>query len=158
MADDEAARSTELNETLRLLREEMSHLVKTVPGPMASVSLRAGETSLKISWPHTAVAAGVLPPPADGPGGDEPPPADELTEVRAEIVGTFYVSPEPGATPFVEVGTRVEQGQTIGILEAMKLMNPVTAACAGEVAEVLVGDAEPVEFDQTLFRIRQEQS
>jgi acetyl-CoA carboxylase biotin carboxyl carrier protein len=66
-------------------------------------------------------------------------------------VGTFYVSPSPGAEPFVRVGDEVEPGQTLGIVEAMKLMNPIVADAAGVVAEVRIGDAESVEYDQVLF-------
>ncbi|HJX44789.1 MAG TPA: biotin/lipoyl-containing protein, partial [Geodermatophilus sp.] len=71
--------------------------------------------------------------------------------VRAPLVGTFYVSPSPGAEPFVRVGDEVEPGQTLGIVEAMKLMNPIVADAAGVVAEVRIGDAESVEYDQVLF-------
>ena len=73
--------------------------------------------------------------------------------VVAPMVGTFYRAAEPGATPFVEVGDLVEPGQVIGIVEAMKLMNHITAEHAGKVAEVLVGNGEPVEFDQPLIAL-----
>ncbi len=158
---DESTKAAGLNETLRLLREEVSSLVKTVPGPMASVSLRAGETALEIRWDNQVPALPV--PHAAGPGTTAPDAElstvdDGIVEIAAALVGTFYVAASPGAPPFVEVGDRVEQGQTVGIVEAMKLMNPVAADCAGEVVEILARDAEPVEFGQVLVRIRVEES
>ncbi len=69
------------------------------------------------------------------------------------MVGTFYGSPKPGADPFVSVGAMVEPGQTIGLIEAMKLFNPITAECGGVVTEILVRDAEPVEYGQPLMTL-----
>jgi biotin carboxyl carrier protein len=70
------------------------------------------------------------------------------------MVGVFYRSPEPGAPPFVEVGARVEEGATLGLVEVMKMFNGVTAPVSGEVVEVLAGNDEFVEFGQPLFRLR----
>ncbi|GAB3744467.1 acetyl-CoA carboxylase biotin carboxyl carrier protein [Microlunatus parietis] len=147
--------------TLRLLREEVSSLVKTVPGPVSRVSVRAGECSLEVTWADPAPVlpdGGPAPAPAARPVAavpveDEPEPDGEV--IPAPLVGTFYVAPEPGASPFVRPGDRVEAGQTIGIIEAMKLMNPVAADRPGEVVEVLVADAAPVEFGQPLVRVRE---
>lgn len=79
-----------------------------------------------------------------------------LHEVRSPVVGTFYRAPVPGEEPYVEVGDRVEVGQTLCIVEAMKLMNEIPADSSGEVTEVLVENAKGVEYDQPLFRIRPE--
>jgi acetyl-CoA carboxylase biotin carboxyl carrier protein len=79
------------------------------------------------------------------------PPGLEL--VRAPMVGTFYRAPEPGAPPFVAPGARVEPDTVVGIIEVMKLMNSIPAGCAGVVTNVLVGNAEPVEFGQPLVAI-----
>lgn len=91
------------------------------------------------------------------PAADEaaPPdePAEELFEVRSPMVGTFYQAPKPDADPFVSVGDRVEQGQTLCILEAMKLMNELESEVAGVVREIAVENGEPVEYGQLLFRI-----
>jgi len=73
--------------------------------------------------------------------------------VRAPMVGTFYRSPSPGAKPFVEVGQTVKQGQTLCIIEAMKMLNQIEADRNGVVAEILVENGQPVEFDQPLFAI-----
>jgi acetyl-CoA carboxylase biotin carboxyl carrier protein len=76
-----------------------------------------------------------------------------LLDVKSPMVGTFYRAPAPEAPPYVEVGTRVSKGQTLCILEAMKLMNELESEVEGVVREVLVENAEPVEYGQVLFRI-----
>lgn len=76
-----------------------------------------------------------------------------LTDVKSPMVGTFYRAPAPEAPPYVEVGTRVSKGQTLCILEAMKLMNELESEVEGVVRQVLVENAEPVEYGQVLFRI-----
>jgi acetyl-CoA carboxylase biotin carboxyl carrier protein len=76
-----------------------------------------------------------------------------LVEVKSPMVGTFYRSPEPGAEPYVKAGTRVASGQTLCIIEAMKIMNELESEVSGVVREVLVEDAQPVEFGQVLFRV-----
>jgi acetyl-CoA carboxylase biotin carboxyl carrier protein len=76
-----------------------------------------------------------------------------LVEVKSPMVGTFYRAPAPEAPPYVEVGTRVTKGQTLCILEAMKLMNELESEFEGVVRQVLVENAEPVEYGQVLFRI-----
>ena len=88
----------------------------------------------------------------------EPVPAektdDGLHEVLSPMVGTFYRSPSPEADPFVSEGDRIESGQTVCIIEAMKIMNEIPADVQGEVVEILVGDGQPVEYNQALFKIR----
>ncbi len=76
-----------------------------------------------------------------------------LIEVKSPMVGTFYRSPEPGAEPYVKAGSRVSSGQTLCIIEAMKIMNELESEVSGVVREVLVEDAQPVEFGQVLFRV-----
>jgi len=78
---------------------------------------------------------------------------DDLVEVVAPIVGTFYSSPSPDSPPYVEVGDRVKAGSVMCIIEAMKLMNEIEAEVAGVVREVLVENDDPVEYGQVLFRI-----
>ena len=88
----------------------------------------------------------------------EPAPAektdDDLREVLSPMVGTFYRAASPEADPFVREGDRIESGQTLCIIEAMKIMNEIPADVQGEVVEILVGDAQPVEYNQALFKIR----
>jgi acetyl-CoA carboxylase biotin carboxyl carrier protein len=81
------------------------------------------------------------------------PPAAHLKEIRSPMVGTFYKAPEPGAEPYIKVGNRVTPGQTVCIIEAMKIMNEIEAEVAGVVREISVEDAQPVEFGQVLFRV-----
>ena len=87
-------------------------------------------------------------------GVEERAAHDGLVEVTAPMVGTFYRSSSPGALAFVEVGSEVEEGSQLCILEVMKLMHSVTAGVRGVVAEVCVENAAPVEFGEVLFRIR----
>ncbi len=139
------------------------------------VRVSSGELSVELEWrpaehaatspivvPATVTPAGpVLTGNGHGPIGPAPVPprhndgpaldAEERFQIRSPMVGTFYRAPEPGARPFVEVGTLVEEGTQVAILEAMKLMNPLEADRRGRVTEILVEDASPVEYDQPLF-------
>ena len=84
-----------------------------------------------------------------------PPGRSELTEITAPMVGTFYRAAAPGEEPFVEVGSNVKFGQTICILEAMKLMNEIESEFNAEIVEILVENGTPVEFGQVLMRVKQ---
>ncbi|MDE2721029.1 acetyl-CoA carboxylase biotin carboxyl carrier protein [Candidatus Palauibacter polyketidifaciens] len=106
--------------------------------------------------PAAAVGSGeVAPTPAAAPDSlpAEAAPASGLFEVLSPMVGTFYRAPAADADPFVSVGDRVEAGQTLCILEAMKLMNELQSDVAGVVREIAVENAEPVEYGALLFRI-----
>jgi acetyl-CoA carboxylase biotin carboxyl carrier protein len=85
-----------------------------------------------------------------------PPPsaADDLHVIKSPIVGTFYAAPNPEAGPFVKVGDTVEAGQTVCIIEAMKLMNEIEADISGEVVRILVENGQPVEYGESLFALR----
>ncbi len=110
---------------------------------------------LLASAPATAHAAPPAPAPlatsAVAPAAD---PDAGLHIVKSPIVGTFYGSPSPGSAPFVSPGDRVEKGQVICIVEAMKLMNEIEADAAGEIVKCLVTNGQPIEFGQPLFAIR----
>ena len=84
-----------------------------------------------------------------------PPGRPDLTEITSPMVGTFYRAAAPGEDPFVELGTKVEVGQTICILEAMKLMNEIESEFNAEIVEILVENGTPVEFGQVLMRVKQ---
>jgi acetyl-CoA carboxylase biotin carboxyl carrier protein len=89
------------------------------------------------------------------PAPAEAAPAEEVAgnAVKSPMVGTAYLSPEPGAAPFISVGKAVKAGDTLCIVEAMKVMNPITAPAGGVVKQILVSDGQPVEFDQPLVII-----
>lgn len=100
-----------------------------------------------------AAAPPAAPPaPAPAPAGAAASPGDSAPAgaVTAPMVGTAYLAPEPGADPFIRVGTAVEEGQTLLILEAMKTMNPIPAPRGGVVRGILVEDGEPVEYEAPL--------
>ena len=84
-----------------------------------------------------------------------PPGRSDLTEITSPMVGTFYRAAAPGEDPFVEVGSNIKVGQTICILEAMKLMNEIESEFNAEIVEILVENGTPVEFGQVLMRVKQ---
>ena len=98
-----------------------------------------------------AEGAPVIVPDSEAPAAAAP--ARKLLEVKSPMVGTFYRAPEPGAAPYVSEGGRVEKGQGLCIIEAMKIMNEIESEYTGVVREVCVADAHPVEYGQVLFRI-----
>ncbi len=133
--------------------------------PSASVSSPSGPAAPQPT-PFTSVAAPAASPaaPADvapavsAPTAPEAPAAPAKaasvgTPVKAPIVGTFYASSSPEAAPFVKIGDSVSAGQVLCIIEAMKLMNEIEAETGGVVREILVKNADPVEYGQTLFVI-----
>ena len=97
-----------------------------------------------------AAAATPAPAAAAAPAEAAPAAADTANAIKSPMVGTCYLSPEPGADNFVKVGDKVKAGDTLLIVEAMKVMNPITATAAGTVKAILVENAQPVEFDQPL--------
>ena len=114
--------------------------------------LEAVPPAATASAPAAAPSAATAPPAA----GAEPrqlEPDSDLVRVVSPMVGTFYRSSSPDAPPFVEVGGQVSPGQTLCIIEAMKLMNEIPSEVAGSVRKILVENAQPVEFGQTLFLI-----
>ena len=107
--------------------------------------------------PQNALPPGRLTPAEGMQVMDEPSRSEPKTaagiEVKSPMVGTFFGAPEAGAKPYVSVGSRVSKGQTLCIIEAMKIMNEIESEVAGIVTEVLSADAQPVEYGQPLFRI-----
>jgi len=115
------------------------------------VSREAGGAVVMPAGPAGAVHYAAVPGAAAAAEGAAP--ATRLVEVKSPMVGTFYRAPEPGADPYVKPGTRVTPGQTLCIIEAMKIMNELESEVSGVVRECLVEDAQPVEFGQVLFRV-----
>ena len=116
-----------------------------------------GQTVVASAAAAPLVAA--VPPQAAPAETTSPPPAaastrSDLQDITAPMVGTFYRAPAPGEPSFIEVGNRVDVGQTVCILEAMKLMNELESEVSGEVVEILVDNGTPVEFGQVLMRVK----
>ena len=123
------------------------------------------------SGDHVVVSQGAMPSgvPAAAPAGSAtaftergsgrtegvaaPPTTAQLLEIKSPMVGTFYGAPQPGADPYMKVGSRVATGQVVCIIEAMKIMNEIESEVQGVVKEVCLESAQPVEFGQTLFRV-----
>jgi acetyl-CoA carboxylase biotin carboxyl carrier protein len=142
---------------------------------ISELEVKEGEESVRIARYPTGQSmpmmhyAPSLPPPAPAPAAPAPaagaaPRAEKTAAekilavttghvVKSPMVGTFYRAPSPGAKPFVEVGQTVKQGQTICIIEAMKMLNQIEADASGVIAEILVENEQPVQFDQPLFVI-----
>ena len=147
---------------------------------IAEIEITEGEESVRISRyaagapvaaapivtaaPAPAAPAPATPPPAAAPAAptpaEAPAPAAEAVdedgfEVTAPMVGTFYSSSSPGAAPYVQVGDRVNEGDTLCIIEAMKMMNQIEADVAGVIKSIRIQNGEPVEFGQVLYVIDQ---
>jgi acetyl-CoA carboxylase biotin carboxyl carrier protein len=130
---------------------------------IAEIEITEGEESVRISrYPVTGPAAmqAAMPTMAAAPAAAAPAapiaPIEQPSQghrVTAPMVGTYYGSPAPGAKAFVELGTRVEVGDTLCIIEAMKMMNQIEAETAGTVVSILAENGEPVEYGQPLFII-----
>jgi acetyl-CoA carboxylase biotin carboxyl carrier protein len=114
-------------------------------------------TSATPSYPPAvvlpAVAPAVVVPGPEAAAAPRLAPPPPLKEIKSPMVGTWYKAPEPGADPYVKAGSRVTAGQTVCIIEAMKIMNEIEAEITGVIREVCVEDAQPVEFGQVLFRV-----
>ena len=114
---------------------------------------RAGNISLPTATPPPTPLQSVQSPEAQPPAQPSETTPSHLHDVEAPMVGTFYRSSSPDAAPFVEVGTNVKKGEPLCIIEAMKMMNHIEAPVGGTVEAILVENAEPVEFGQTIIRI-----
>jgi acetyl-CoA carboxylase biotin carboxyl carrier protein len=117
-----------------------------VPAAVPRLSPAQGVPAYTDGEPGTGASA-----PAAAPAAE--PPKSAGLEVKSPMVGTYYKSPEPGAKAYVSVGDRVAKGQIVCIIEAMKIMNEIESEYAGVVREILVEDAQPVEYGQVLFKI-----
>ncbi|ARS27054.1 acetyl-CoA carboxylase biotin carboxyl carrier protein [Sphingomonas sp. KC8] len=115
------------------------------------VARKAAPVAAPVSYAPAPVAAPAAPAAAVAAPVAEAAPADHPGVVKSPMVGTTYLAAEPGAAPFVSPGDKVSAGQTLLIVEAMKVMNPITAPRGGTVKQVLVENGQPVEFDQPLL-------
>jgi acetyl-CoA carboxylase biotin carboxyl carrier protein len=169
MQDD---RHTHERQVLADLREHTRMLAEELPAPLLRIRVCSGDALIEVEWQQPATAPPADPPVSGGvalvapstngigpvPSADagSPAPAPDGTDshvVTSPMVGTFYSGPEPGADAFVSVGDTITSGQVVGIIEAMKLMNPIVSDISGVVTELHVENAEAVEFGQPLISL-----
>ncbi|GAB5347804.1 acetyl-CoA carboxylase biotin carboxyl carrier protein [Alteriqipengyuania sp. 357] len=155
-----SGRKTKMNVDIELVRELAELLSET---GLSEIEVEDGERKLRVARElhvagYAAPAPQALAPaaapaaaPAEAPQASSGP--DLANAVPSPMVGTVYLAPEPGAADFISVGASVKEGQTLLIVEAMKVMNPITAPRSGTVKAILVDNAQPVEFDQPLVVI-----
>lgn len=129
---------------------------------LSEIEIKEGEESIRLSRASAATSVAPAPvsltpslnPPAPQPvAAAEEPPIPEGHVIKSPMVGTFYAAPKPGAEPFVEIGSDVQAGDTLCVLEAMKIFNPIEADRAGTIAAILKENGDPVEYGETLFII-----
>ncbi|MCC6924717.1 MAG: acetyl-CoA carboxylase biotin carboxyl carrier protein [Novosphingobium sp.] len=149
-----------MNIDSKLVRELAELLAET---GLSEIEVEDGDRKIKVARQMTAVAAPAMVHAAPAAAPAVPLPAAAAPEpvaaaidpnaLKSPMVGTAYLSPEPGAAQFIEVGKQVKAGDTLLIIEAMKVMNPITADKAGTIKAILVENAQPVEYDQPLVVI-----
>jgi acetyl-CoA carboxylase biotin carboxyl carrier protein len=127
---------------------------------LTEIELAEGDSRIRVARQPQPVLASIptLAPAPAGPAATDEGAGHTATEdhpgaVRAPMVGTVYLTPEPGAPPFITVGAEVREGQTLLIIEAMKVMNPIRAARSGRIAKLLVANGDPVEYGELLLII-----
>ena len=132
---------------------------------LSAIEIAEGENRVRIeravAAPAAVPAVVSMPAPMAAPTAPAPAPATEETnvdfnrtrEIKSPMVGVFYAAPSPDAKPFVEVGSKVKKGDIVCIVEAMKLMNEITAEFDGEVVDICVHNGDVVEYGQTLFKL-----
>jgi len=161
MSRTEEGKPMELHEIKELIKLIDQTDIAEVSLESAGVKVAIRKAGARVQSAGESVPAAAPAPAPSAPAASPPAQAEEkeatagLTAVTAPMVGTFYRSPAPDAAPFVQVGDVVHKGQTLCIIEAMKLMNEIESEVAGEVVEIAVENATPVEYGQTLFLIRE---
>ena len=119
---------------------------------LTEIEYAVGEQRIRVARGGPAATMALsLPGASAAPAGAPPPPSEAPGTIKAPMVGTAYLAPQPDAPPFVKVGDQVREGQPLLIIEAMKVMNQIPAPRAGRVTRILVGDGAPVEYGQPLL-------
>ena len=153
------SRSSGMNIDSKLVRELAELLDET---GLTEIEVEDGDRKIKVARHAAAVhmsaaptvsAAAPAPSPAVPLAAAAPEPTVDANALKSPMVGTCYLSAEPGSAAFITVGQQVKAGDTLLIIEAMKVMNPITAAAAGTIKAILVENAQPVEYDQPLVVI-----
>ena len=159
MGDDKHSRDAGMAIDTALVRELAELLAET---GLTEIEVEDGTRKIKVSRASSVAAApthyaapapAAAPPPAAQAAAAAPAAPDHADAVKSPMVGTVYLSAEPGSAAFVSVGQTVSEGDTLVIIEAMKVMNPITATSSGTVKAILVENAQPVEYDQPLIVI-----
>ena len=152
MADDKDGPSMRVDSAL--LRELAAMLSAN---DLTEIEVEDGDRKIKVRRDAAPVMAYAPAPAAAAlaaaPVAAEVAPAAAVDAVKSPMVGTAFLSPEPGAKPFITVGAPIKKGETLMIIEAMKVMNPILAPKAGKITQILIADSQPVEFDQPLVVI-----
>ncbi len=152
MADDKDGPSMRVDSAL--LRELAAMLSAN---DLTEIEVEDGDRKIKVRRDAAPVMAYAPAPAAAAlaaaPVAAEVAPAAAVDAVKSPMVGTAFLSPEPGAKPFITVGAPIKKGDTLMIIEAMKVMNPILAPKAGKITQILIADSQPVEFDQPLVVI-----
>ena len=153
MGNEPGRTEPELNEVIEATRALVS-LMRA--NGLTKLDVMAGSVTIRLraSQAELPARSPVLPAPTPA----EPTEVPKGHIVRAPMIGTFYAAPSPGEPPFVRVGDHVEAGQTIGIIEAMKIMNEIPADRSGIVAEILVANGQAVEYGSPLIRIEPDEA
>jgi acetyl-CoA carboxylase biotin carboxyl carrier protein len=154
-----AARGPAMSIDEKLVRQLADILAET---GLTEIEVEEGERRVRVSRAataapaaagHVVAAPAAVAAPAPAAAAPGKPAADHANALKSPMVGTVYLAPEPGAEDFVKVGDSVKPGDTVLIVEAMKVMNPITATSAGTVKAILVESGQPIEFDQPLIVI-----
>jgi acetyl-CoA carboxylase biotin carboxyl carrier protein len=152
--DQNQQTSPETREVIESVRELISMMAK---GGINELDLTAGDVTIRLRGHNgntTNVATVVHQAPHSvATAMPEAPQEPEGNVITSPMIGTYYSAPSPGESPFVQIGDEIEVGQVIGIIEAMKIMNEITADHSGVVSEIMVQNAQPVEYGSPLMRV-----
>lgn len=148
--------AAKISEIADIMRSHGLSRVRVEESDGSAVELECGAVATPaapVAAPAPVPAPAASPAPAPSPVEEEPIDLSHTTAVRAPMVGVFYAAPAPGAEPFVQVGSKVKKGDTLCVIEAMKVMNEVTAESDGEVVDICVKDGDLVEYGCCLMKI-----
>jgi acetyl-CoA carboxylase biotin carboxyl carrier protein len=131
--------------------EEEGKKIRVAKNAPSGGSVYSGQQMMAV--PQMQAAPPPAPAAAPAPAAPAPALPSNVHEIKSPIVGTFYRSPSPDASPFVQVGSAIQAGTVLCIVEAMKLMNEIEADTAGKIVKIMVENGQPVEYDQVLFLV-----
>ncbi|HEX2281641.1 MAG TPA: acetyl-CoA carboxylase biotin carboxyl carrier protein [Thermomicrobiales bacterium] len=151
--NESGSQQSSTQELIGAVRELISLMGK---GGISELDLTSGDVSIRLRGAATSAAPASPTTTPNGEGSSGTAPENEGHVVTAPMIGTFYSAPSPGEDPFVQIGDEVEVGQVIGIIEAMKIMNEIVADKPGVVAEILVENAQAVEYGSPLVRLTEQ--